>query len=400
MSAAATEAPDSLGALRTRARISAHVVWDHLTQPPARREGDVPWRAEAVTPQWLTAVLCKGHDGAEVTAIEVSGGSSGSSVRRRIKVTYNEAGRGASLPETFFVKTTPTILTRLSSAMAASKEANFFRRIRPELPVEAPLHYGSFYDRQTGRSFHLFGDLVEARQAQFCNWKTPISRQLAEQIVDTLATFHARFHDSPRFDGDLGWLADYEAFVRTGERDGVRAGHDQAMIAAEHVIPADVTARKDRIWPLLMQGLDVHAEQPRTLLHSDVHLGNWYITGDGRMGLCDWALVCKGHWSRDLAYALSTTLDIPDRRAWERDLIARYAERMHEYGGVRIGFEEAWLRYRQQTFAALLMWTPTLCHPPTMPDMQPEAMSLEMIRRTTAAVSDLDSFASHGGNWR
>jgi len=381
-----------LNALRTRARIGAHVVWDHLTQPRAVKATDVPWCAEAITPQWLTEMLCSHIPDAAVTGVAVAGGSSGSSVRRRIEVTYNDAGQAAGLPTIFFAKTTPTLLTRLSSAMAASKEGAFFRDIRPELPIEAPHLYASVYDRRSGRSLHLFGDLVASRQAVFCNWKTAITRRHAEQIVDTLAAFHARFFDSPRFEDGLRWLPRYESFVSTGERDGVRTGHDQAMVAAADLIPRDVLARKDDIYPLMMRGLAAHTEGPRTLLHSDVHLGNWYITGEGRMGLCDWALVCRGHWSRDFAYAVSTTLDVPDRRAWERDLLHRYLDRMAESAGVRIAFDEAWLHYRRQTFAALLMWTPTLCHPPTMPDMQPEAMSLEMIRRITAAISDLESF--------
>lgn len=385
---------DEIGPLRTRARIGAHVVWDHLTRPWATAPGDVPWCAEAVTPEWLTAILCKDHPGAEVVAVEVDGGSSGSSVRRRIRVVYNDAGRRAGLPERLFAKATPTLLTRLSSAMAASREARFFTRIRPELPIEAPIHRYSAFDRDSGRSFHLFEDLVATKEAVFCSNGTPISRAQAEDIVDLLATVHGRFHGSPRLAADLGWLPPFEAFLRTGERDGIRLGHDQAMRAAEHLIPADVTARKDEIWPMAMLGLAVHEQEPRTLLHSDVHLGNWYVTGAGRMGLCDWALVCSGHWSRDFAYAMSTTLDIPDRRAWERDLLERYLERMEAFGGVRIDRDAAWTRYRQQTFAALLMWTPTLCHPPTMPDMQPEAMSLQMIRRITAAMSDLDAFDS------
>jgi hypothetical protein len=52
--------------------------------------------------------------------------------------------------------------------------------------------------------------------------------------------------------------------------------------------------------------------------------------------------------------------------------------------------------YRQQVFLALMMWTPTLVHSRTTPDMQPEEMSLEMIERMTVAMSDLrslDSFA-------
>jgi len=386
-----------IGPLRTRARIASHVVWDHLTRPPAEAIGDVPWCAEAVTLPWLTAILCKDHPDAEVVAVEVDGGGAGSSVRRRIRVAYNEAGERAGLPERFFAKATPTLLTRLSSAMAASKEARFFTQVRPELPIEAPIHHYSAFDRNSGRSFHLFEDLVATSQAVFCDNRTPISRAQAEDIVDLLAGVHSRFHGSPRLAADLRWLPPFEAFLRTGERDGIRIGHDQAMRVAEPVIPTDVTARKDEIWPMAMVGLAVHDEEPRTLLHSDVHLGNWYVTGAGRMGLCDWALVCSGHWSRDFAYAMSTTLEIADRRAWESDLLERYLERMQEFAGVRIDRHIAWTRYRQQTFAALLMWTPTLRHPPTMPDMQPEPMSLEMIRRITAAISDLESFDSQPG---
>jgi hypothetical protein len=380
--------------LRTRARIAGHVLWDYVNRPVADAISEVPWCADAVSPQWLSEVLCRDRPGAQVVSVEVTPVSSGSSVRSRIRATYNEAGARAGLPERLFSKATPTILTRLSSAMAAAKEGGFFREIRPALTIEAPIHYFSGFDRESGRSFHLFEDLVATRQARFCNDKTPISREQAEQIVDLLAAVHAPFHDSPRLAGDLRWLPPFEAFLRTGERDGIVVGHDQAMITAAHVIPADVTARKHEIWPMTLAGLRAHEEGPRTLLHSDVHLGNWYVTGEGRMGLCDWALVCVGHWSRDLAYAISTTLEIEDRRAWERDLIGRYIDRMRQIGGVAIAFDDAWRRYRQQMFAALLMWTPTLCHPPTMPDMQPEVMSLQMIRRITAAISDLDSFDS------
>ena len=122
-----------------------------------------------------------------------------------------------------------------------------------------------------------------------------------------------------------------------------------------------------------------------------MHLGNWYVTGDGTMGIGDWATVCVGHWARDVAYALSTTLEVEDRRAWERDLLERYLGRMAERCRMTTSFADAWERYRAHTFAALFMWTPTLCHPPTMPDMQPREMAMEMIRRITAAISDLES---------
>ena len=57
-------------------------------------------------------------------------------------------------------------------------------------------------------------------------------------------------------------------------------------------------------------------------------------------------------------------------------------------------FDAAFGAYRQQIPAALLMWTPTLIHSPLMPDMQPREVSLEMIRRMTTAIVDLDSIKS------
>jgi aminoglycoside phosphotransferase (APT) family kinase protein len=41
-----------------------------------------------------------------------------------------------------------------------------------------------------------------------------------------------------------------------------------------------------------------------------MHLGNWHFTGGGAMGLCDWQCISVGHWSRDLAYALASTLTV------------------------------------------------------------------------------------------
>ncbi len=383
-----------LGPLRTRARIGAHVVWDGLTRPLARAVADVPWCAEAISPEWLTGILCRDRPDAHVVSVAVRGGHQGSSVRRRIEVAYDAAGVRAGLPTHLFAKTTPDLLTRLSSGQAAAGEARFFRELRGELALEAPVHLHSAWDRESGRSIHLFEDLTATRGARFCDYTTKISREQAEQIVDALAALHGRFHASPRFEGELRWVTTYEAFFRVGEKNGIRAGHERAMVEARHVIPAALAKRADEIWPAAVAGLALHTAGPRTLLHSDVHLGNWYVTEAGRMGLCDWALVCKGHWARDFAYALATTLAIADRRAWERELLERYLARMRAACGLATGLDTAQTQVRQQLAAALLMWTPTLCHPPTMPDMQPEAMSREMIARIAAAMDDSDALDS------
>jgi hypothetical protein len=376
--------------------MAIHTIWDHITRPIARTIDDVPWCAEAISPEWMTAVMCRSVKGAQVLSVEVCGGDQGSSVRRRLKVGYNEEGRKAHLPEHLFCKTTPTVLTRLATGLTAAAEGRFYREIRAELNIEAPQCYHSAWDRRSGRSVHVFEDVIATKAARFCRWDTTISRPQAEQIIDSLATIHSHFYESPRFSSDLKWVVPYVDFFRAGERVGLRECHEQAMINAEAAIPPDLISRRSEIWPLTIKALDLHRKGPYTLLHSDVHLGNWYISGDGRLGLCDWQCLGMGHWARDVAYALSTTISIEERRAWEGELLRSYLEQMREKSGLSISFDEAWQLYRQQIVLALMMWTPTLVHTRTTPDMQPEEMSLEMIKRITAAMSDLrslDSFA-------
>jgi aminoglycoside phosphotransferase (APT) family kinase protein len=168
----------------------------------------------------------------------------------------------------------------------------------------------------------------------------------------------------------------------------------KAFDAAAHVMPASILARRDDVWPATMRALALHDSEPQGLIHSDVHIGNWYRTGAGQMGLCDWQCLSRGHWSRDFAYAVTASLTPNDRRSWERDLLARYIERFTEQTGVRPDFDLSFLHYRQQVVHALAMWTITLCHSRLLPNMQPEDTTLTMIERITTAMADLESIGS------
>ena len=379
-------------ALPSRPRLAAFSLWDNLLRPRITDPAEVPWHGEALTPEWLTAVVGEDVPGAQVLKVAVVGGDDGSSARRILALEWNEAGRATDLPARVFTKSTPTFPMRLSAGKSAPSEGRFLTDLRPLLPIEAPHCLCTMRDSRTGRSFHLMEDLTTTRGAEFCDATSPIDRRQADQIVDTLATLHGTFLN-PSNQVDIGWLRTHEDFFHAAARNGVEAGHDQAMDQAADIIPAAVRAQKARIWPAAVAGLALHEGQRRTVIHSDVHLGNWYRTDQGRMGLTDWARVCRGHWARDLAYALMSCLDVRDRRAWERALIERYCALLSERAGQSVDFANAWDGYRRQACAALLMWTPTLCPPPTLPDMQPKATSLRMIERITAAMDDLDVLA-------
>jgi aminoglycoside/choline kinase family phosphotransferase len=218
---------------------------------------------------------------------------------------------------------------------------------------------------------------------------------MADDMIDLLASLHSRFYGDPALAASYRWLASYPRwFIIGSEKMSTEYYTDKAFDAAATVIPAKVLARRSEVWPATMRALAVHESEPQGLIHSDVHIGNWYRTGAGQMGLCDWQCLSRGHWSRDFAYVVTASLTPDDRRNWERDLLARYIERFAEKTGVKPDFDLSFLHYRQQILHALAMWTITLCHSPLLPAMQPEATTLTMIERITTAMADLDSIGS------
>jgi hypothetical protein len=378
----------------TAVRVAGRLAQDKIVRRRAVTYDDVPSGVDAITPAWLTAVLCSEHPGAEVIAFDVVWSSSGTHQRHRLEITYNDAGQGCGLPPALFIKSLPTLVTRMIGGYngTARVEGRFYSDVRPELTIEAPLGYHSAFDPKSLACVNIIEDIVATKRASFCDHSTLVTQAMAEDMVDLLAQLHAHHYNDPRLDTELRWLADYPTWFRVGSQK-MRTEHytTKALERAASVIPRTVLDRRAELWPAIVDTVHVHERGPRSFLHSDVHIGNWYRTDEGAMGLCDWQCPSKGHWSRDVAYAISTALRSEDRREWERDLVDRYLERLQELAGVRVPASEAWDHYRQQMLHALWMWTITLCHSPFLPNMQPDDTSMEMISRITTAMADLDS---------
>jgi aminoglycoside phosphotransferase (APT) family kinase protein len=378
-------------------KIGGRVAFERLVRPKARRLGDVPCSPHAITVEWLTAVLCGKVPGAMVTHVEVKPASAGTHERHQLLVSYNEEGRRADLPFSIFTKSLPSVVTRMIGGFngTARVEGNFYTQLRPALQIEAPLCYHSAYDRRTFAAIHLLEDMVAAKGATFCNHNTYVSRAMADDMIDLLASLHSRFYGDPTLAERYRWLASYPRWFTIGaQKMSTEYYTRKAFDAAAHVIPPNVLARRDEVWPATMRALAVHESEPQGLIHSDVHIGNRYRTSAGQMGLCDWQCLSRGHWSRDFAYAVTASLTPDDRRNWERDLLARYIDQFAQRTGVTPNFDRSFLHYRQQILHALAMWTITLCHSPLLPNMQPEDTTFTMIERITTAMADLDSIDS------
>lgn len=340
-------------------RIAFHIAKERVTNPRPTSLQQVPPTTDHLTEEWLSLALCDGTPGARVTRYELGPRNDGTSARRPLRVIYNDAGREAGLPEHLFTKSGPTFATRLVSAAAGLSviEATFYAQIRPTVDIEAPVTRYSAYDPVSNRQMLIIDDVSVTRGAAFGTVLTRrLTREQAEKVIDTLAALHAHFWDAPLGNRFGSWLCNSYDWL-------------------------------DR----LNVTLEINITGPQTMLHGDVHPGNWYVTEDGEMGLYDWQCIVRGGWARDVAYALSSHLTVEDRRAWERELVARHGERLAEAGITPPDEEAAFLAYRQQMCHAMFMWLGTIGRHPLQPQMQPADITFESVRRTCQAAADLET---------
>jgi hypothetical protein len=354
---------------------------------------DLPLSYEAVTDRWLTNVLCGEVAGAQVLAHRLSEPDNGSSNRRKIYLTYNAQGQAAGLPEAVFCKATHDLQNRIVLGMSggARSEVLFFRDIRPHLSIEAPHGFHAHMNPESFNSIVMLNDLSD-EVSEFCDDRTTITLARAQSQMRLLGQLHGSAYALPRLQEVIQELPTWPEFFAKTLAFGMKEGSNNGFLEAKAVVPPRLYARFEEVWPATEKSVAFHAEQPiHTLTHGDVHLKNWYVAGNGEMGLGDWQCCGRGHWGRDLAYTISTALLPEDRRNWERELVALYLEALYAAGGPQVAFDEGWTIYRQQLMSALTWWTVTLTPPPGLPDMQPRDTTLEFIRRIATAIDDLDS---------
>lgn len=376
------------------ARTGAVVASERVRgRPPVTDPATVPAAIDQLTVEYLTAALGNGVPGARVTAFAFGEGTDGTSSRRAIDVTWNEVGAAAGLPAAVYSKTSPGFVHRVLIGVtgAAAAEALFYSEIRPGLELGAPAGYHGSFDPVTSRSLVLIEDIVRTRQATFGDASTYVDRTAAESMVDEMARYHGALWEDRRLDGTWSSLLDARAWQENFNR---KTGFDRGALVgvrlATEEVPAELRARRGEIRGALMRSLEANVRLPRTLLHQDVHPGNWFRLPDGSLNLYDWQAIAKGNWALDVAYALSSGLEVEDRRAWERDLLERYLEKLGDAGGRPPSSQDAWLAYRQQMFHGFIFWTYTLLVG-KLQELQREEHVRELIRRTGQAIVDLES---------
>ena len=356
----------------------------------------VPLEYESITAEWLTDALCRPAPGATVTGFSFGPADDGSSNRRRIYLDYNETGQSAGLPRTVFCKATMSLASRLILGPTGTGrgEVDFYNKVRPQLNIEAPRALHARYDAERFAYIVILED--DADRVIFCDHNTEITWDRAVSQVHLLADLHGKFYESPELGTDALPFHTWPDFWSNMlfHAPSFAPSCDIGFGAAQSVIPEPIFARRNEIWDYTLRSVEMHRQLPRSLIHCDVHLRNWYLTHEGQPGLADWQILSIGHWSRDFIYVVVSCLTIENRRSWLEPLLKTYLERLASHGVAPPEPGEALRLCRQQLFSALAFWTITLRPAEHMPDMQPPEASLTFIERMAHAMHDLDSFGA------
>jgi hypothetical protein len=374
------------------AKVGLAVARERLSPVHVTALDDVPPSGDALTTQWLTAALCDAHAGAAVNDFAVVGGSDGTSSRRAVQVTYNDAGQQADLPTRLFIKSAASLQSRLMLVISnvTESETIFYRDLRPQLDrLRSPRALYAACDPRTCRSIVVMEDLAAQGWSFPDPMRDTVGRSDAEDMVDQMAYYHARFWD--RSD-QLTALPTAELFQERLNDVGLLRRAKVGIERGRSAMTPALWRRKGELLPATMRSLRLNTSGTPTLLHQDVHQGNWLRDPKGRMGLYDWQPVAKGEWALDVSYALSVNLTVENRRAWERELVERYLWRLGEEGATSVPtFDEAWLSYRQQPFHVVIFAAFTIGAGRLQPDMQPKDYMLRCWERICAFVDDHDS---------
>jgi hypothetical protein len=240
--------------------------------------------------------------------------------------------------------------------------------------------------------------VIAAHGAKFYEVDTPVLRSDIEQMVTILADLHAKFWNSPRLDSEYTWLMKpTEYCVRLVEGMEFEAISTAGVERSRSVLPDSLKGRTTDVWRAFLRSMEISSEPPLTYVCGDPHLRNFYKTAAGRVGFADWQVTMKAAWSFDFTYTILTALPIEQRRAWEKELLGFYLDRVKAMGGKPPPFSDAWELYRRQTLYTYVGWLATIGFGALQPSMQPDSASLEVIRRAAVAMDDLGSLAALNG---
>jgi hypothetical protein len=353
---------------------------DHTIDAAVRSTVPLPVDLGGITPAWATAVLRDRRPDATVAAVEVVSSRAGSSSTFRLALRYDPDP--GDLPATLYLKGNFDLGADHGLRPDYAAEVGFYRLLAPDLPGDVPDCWFAGVDPASGMAVVLLEDLTAAG-CSFATAAEPFAVDTVRQGLGLLARFHRRWWGGPM------------PRIRNRRTEGTKDAASDVLFHPVHwersldtpagSLLADDLRDRERMARRMTRLFERNAALPPCFVHGDAHPDNWFLRPDGRPGLFDWGPY-TGTWAREVSYFLVGALDVEDRRAHERELVAHYLDRLADQDGPRLDPDEAWQAFRWNVVNGLFWF---LCPPQS----QPTEVIVANTSRFVAAAADLDSTA-------
>ena len=309
-----------------------------------------------LTPDWLSHVLSRNGIKAQVIGVSsqpIGTGQVGATYR--LTLEYDAASAGA--PPTLVAKlpsNDPLSRATGKSHLTYIRESRFYQLFAGKRPMAVPDHLYIAFDEESHDFTLLMHDLP--RHVQGNQLSVP-TRAEAEWAMDAAASIHAAWWGDPMLD-TLDWL------------NGTKAVPPPLDVEALYTMfwPGFCDRYGDRVTPQMREVGDAYLGNikqwidmrsgPRCLTHNDFRPDNMLFDPSDAakpIVIVDWQTVGVGEGAGDIAYYLGTAMDPETRKAEERGLLARYRERLGEFGVPDRDLADQWTAYRAASFAGMMM---------------------------------------------
>jgi hypothetical protein len=219
------------------------------------------------------------------------------------------------------------------TAESGLTEVRFYRDLAATMsPPIAPRCFEAVWEADT-REWHLLLEDLDATHELATPWPLPPTERQCQQILQTLARFHARWWNDPGLGVSIGtWpteqvLKQQRAVVRKSfasfvDRLGDRLTRERRTLYERYFEAA----------PRLRARL---INQPNlTVIHGDAHVWNFLMprSGGDDVRMFDWDAWRPGLATNDLAYMMALHWYPDRRRRLERPLLDHYHEALVSLG--------------------------------------------------------------------
>jgi thiamine kinase-like enzyme len=223
------------------------------------------------------------------------------------------------------------------------REFRFYRDLSASVGLRVPACYGSQLDEQSGRSVLVLEDLSSWESGDDLSGITP---DHAGVVVEQVARLHAQWWESPQL-AQLGWMPSLSSAVTSQLAQLFRAGWPAWARRRGREVPVAALQIGARLGERVEMVLEALSRPPVTLAHGDLRADNLFFTDVGEVAVIDWQLACRARGVFDVAYLLSQSMTVPERRDHEGDLLRSWHRALVDAGVTDYDIAAATADYRQ-----------------------------------------------------